>query len=595
MTQRTEIAAGEAPRSRDVITLDDIVITNELARRSAREPDHAAECRALATVGRALAASSREILSTLLDISLDLCHAGSGGVSLLETAPDGTQQFRWVALAGKVASFVSRTAPRDFSPCGTCLDRGTPQLYDRPARLFAYLEPAGIVEGLVVPFRAASGDLGTIWIVSHGHGRMFDAEDVRVMTSLADFTAAAFVAKRASEENARLLAEARVARAELATACDRLREADLRKDEFLAMLGHELRNPLGAIVSGASLLQAEAELDGRSPREAQLASVVLRQSRTMSRLLDDLLDVARITQGKIELRVAPVRMASAIESAVAAVRPEMTRRKQRLSVDVEEGICVLGDATRLEQIVSNLLTNAVKYGRDGGETTVTVRAEGDRAVLCVRDDGSGIAPELLPRVFELFAQGATSSDRAQGGLGLGLTLVRRLAELHGGAASIESDGSGCGTTARVSLPLAPETALPERARSSRPLGSQLRVLVVDDNVDGALLAGELVTALGHEATVVHGSEDALREGEAHDWDLVLLDIGLPGMDGHELARRLRSGRAARSMLVALSGYGLATDRAASARAGCDAHIVKPITFEVLQGLLDDVAARASAS
>lgn len=570
------------------LRLDDVLITAELAHRRARPSNLEAESRALQAIGRELATSCNDVLDALLRASLEICGAGSAGVSLLEVGADGVEQFRWVALVGEVADHIGRLIPRYESPCGVCLDYNSPQLFERPARLFRYLEPNNIVECLHYPFFAKNGRIvGVLWIFAHENGRRFDTEDVRIISSFADFAAFALARQSAEHDRERLHAAERCARSELAEACERLRNADMRKDEFLAMLGHELRNPLGAVANAVTLLENQT---GGGPRTGRLIDVIRRQTRVMTQLLDDLLDVSRVTLGKIELRRRRIDLGRVVHQVVDGLTKEALAREHQLTIDIGESLFGIVDPTRLEQVASNLLTNAIKYTDRGGHISVTLRRDGDGAVLSVRDDGPGIAADFLPYVFDLFSQGGATTDRAQGGLGLGLTLVRRLVELHGGRVEVRSEGIGKGSEFLVRLPLADA----EGATGADATGAvkaivapprRLRVLVVDDDSDTAALSGEMLALLGHDPHVVNEPQAALDAAAATDWDLILLDIGLPGIDGYEVSRRLRAGRARKARLVAVSGFGGAPDRHRSFAAGCDEHLVKPLAVEDLREML----------
>lgn len=365
---------------------------------------------------------------------------------------------------------------------------------------------------------------------------------------------------------------------------NRLREADRRKDEFLAMLAHELRNPLAPIVSAVELM----ELIGLPEGELQWCKQVIeRQVQHLVRLVDDLLDVSRITRGKIKLRREPVELAAVITRAVETSRPIIAERRQELVIESPAApLVLLGDLTRLAQVVSNLLNNAAKYSDEQGRIWLSVAADDGEAVVRVRDTGCGIAPEVLPHVFDLFTQADRTLDRSQGGLGIGLTLVKALAELHGGSASATSAGLGSGSEFSVRLPLAPATTAsrPESERDHKA-ATPRRVLVVDDNVDAALSLSRLLQAAGHEVEAVHDGLAALASAPQLRPDVILLDIGLPGIDGYEVARRLRSQPETRcAVLVALTGYGQDEDRRRSQEAGFDHHLVKPVERGSLQRL-----------
>ncbi|TWI69782.1 signal transduction histidine kinase [Pseudoduganella lurida] len=375
----------------------------------------------------------------------------------------------------------------------------------------------------------------------------------------------------ASEEKYRAIAEAMAA-------------ANERKDEFLAMLAHELRNPLAPISSAAQILRMP---DMGAPQVAHAAEVIGRQVRHMTELVDDLLDVSRVQRGLVELDCAPVDMKAAVQAAIEQARPLIERRGHVLVTRIASGdAVVLGDRKRLIQVAANLLTNAAKYTEPPGEITVTLHAGANEVRLDVADTGIGIEARLLPHIFDLFTQATRTPDRSQGGLGLGLALVRSLVGLHDGSVAVHSDGIGKGSVFTVRLPH--HCAAVAREREPACIGSRngasKRVLIVDDNVDGAEAMQQLLAAAGHAADVAHDADAAL--GNARPFDVYLLDIGLPGMSGHALAQvlRQRPGSAA-AKLIAVSGYGQQQDIAASLAAGCDAHITKPADIGALLALI----------
>ncbi len=360
-----------------------------------------------------------------------------------------------------------------------------------------------------------------------------------------------------------------------------LQESSRRKDEFLAMLAHELRNPIGVINGAAQLfgkLQTEAELEWAK-------AVIKRQIKHLSRMIDDLLDVSRITRGKITLRKEPLNLAPIVSSALENVRSLVEERKHEVSVSLAPGELRLeADPLRLEQILINLLTNAAKYTPVRGHISVIASREQDEIVVKVRDNGVGVAPEILPRIFDLFAQGDRTVARSEGGLGIGLTIVRQLLELHGGSVTAKSEGPGHGSEFTLRLPAltgsvaAPSTsgALPPTARGSS------RVLVVDDNDDMAAGLAKLLRLLGHDVQTAADGRTAIDMALAFRPEIVLLDIGLPGMDGYEVIRRLRKDDCCRDALfIAITGYGQDEDLRRSKEAGFDHHMVKPIDYEAL--------------
>jgi CheY-like chemotaxis protein/two-component sensor histidine kinase len=367
----------------------------------------------------------------------------------------------------------------------------------------------------------------------------------------------------------------------------RAEEANRAKDEFLAMLGHELRNPLSPILTAVQLMKMRGH-------ESHEVAVIERQVANLVRLVDDLLDISRITRGKVELRKQRLELAEVVVRGAEMASPLLEQRRQQLDLEVPpDGLLVDGDPDRLAQVVSNLLTNAAKYSEVG--TTIHIKAEraGASASLQVRDEGVGIAPGMLNRIFDLFVQQPQSLDRSKGGLGLGLAIVRSLVELHGGHVSASSEGLGKGSEFTVELPLAspgeqrddpPSTRRGSSTRSRpRPEPVKDHVLIVDDNVDGADSIAEFLRELGYEVATAHDGPAALSVARTFRPNICLIDIGLPVMDGYELARRLRASQELPegARIIALTGYGREGDRRRSSEAGFDAHLVKPVSLDVL--------------
>ncbi|WP_437675710.1 hybrid sensor histidine kinase/response regulator [Sorangium sp. So ce131] len=363
-----------------------------------------------------------------------------------------------------------------------------------------------------------------------------------------------------------------------------LRDAGRRKDEFLAVLAHELRNPLSTLHFALSVSQMPSVPE---PRRAWARAVMQRQLRQLTRLVDDLLDVSRITRGKLALKKEPLDLGQVVQQAAAAVAPLIDASKHELSVDLGDGPAwVLGDAARLEQVIVNLLTNAAKYTRDGGQIWLSLRQEGAEVVLRVRDTGIGIPPEVLPRIFDLYEQAHPTLDRSRGGLGIGLTLVKRLVELHGGEVSAASEGEARGSELTVRLPAAKAAERPREAPAPARRAPARRILVVDDNHDHARGVGLLLEQAGHTIALAHDGASALEAADRFAPDVVLLDLGMPEMDGYEVARKLRrerddAGGAGALKIIALTGYGQQEDQRRSREAGCDAHLVKPVDHDAL--------------
>jgi signal transduction histidine kinase len=385
----------------------------------------------------------------------------------------------------------------------------------------------------------------------------------------------------ATEENTRLLKESR----QYAAA---LEEAGRRKDEFLAMLAHELRNPLAAI-SNATQVSKRATGDEHHQWATQ---VIEGQVKNLSRLIDDLLDVSRITRGTIQLQRQVLDVRPVIERAIDSVTLLIQAREHRLSVEYGHGDRRVDvDPMRLEQIAANLLNNAAKYTEDRGHIQISTAIEGEELVVAITDTGLGIPPEQLSEMFELFVQGNRAMARSEGGLGIGLTIVRRLVEMHGGSVTATSEGSGLGSTFKVRLPLvreAPRTVASGDAPISEPTANaaRARILVVDDNLDTASGLARLLSLRGHEVRSAGDGKEALAIADRFAFDFILLDIGLPGMDGYELLRTLRAReRCMDVVMVAISGYGQEADLRRSREAGFDHHLVKPVDHAALMAIV----------
>jgi PAS domain S-box-containing protein len=364
-----------------------------------------------------------------------------------------------------------------------------------------------------------------------------------------------------------------------------LSEADRRKNEFLAMLAHELRNPLAPISNAATLLRSSQD-----PAAVTTASEMLqRQVGQMTRLIDDLLDMSRITQGKIELRPEPVDLARIIDQAVETVRPLVSAMKQQLNItQPAETVKVIADPARLTQVVGNLLNNASKFTDSGGQISLSVERRDDQARIAVKDNGIGIAADNIPLLFDMFSQIDSSLERSRGGLGIGLTLAKRLVEMTGGTIQAHSDGLGKGSEFVIELPLMSSdrmTAVNAGANGSTATASH-RILVVDDNVDGAESLAMLLRLDGHETFIAHDGLEAIGIAEKVKPDAILLDIGLPSMNGYEVCQRIRqTAWGKNSVLIAVTGWGQKEDRDRSKEAGFDTHIVKPVDPDSLSGLL----------
>jgi len=389
--------------------------------------------------------------------------------------------------------------------------------------------------------------------------------------------------------------ELRQALAEQESLNEALRRADQRKDEFLAMLAHELRNPLAPIVSAATML-SNFELQPSMVQRA--ADIIARQAGHMTSLIDDLLDVSRVTRGKVELEFVELDLKDVLADAVEQVRPLIEKHGHRLVLEaMPVQALVVGDRKRLVQVMTNLLSNAAKYTLEGGRIEVRLATRGALIDVTIRDDGIGMSPELIASAFDLFAQGTRGLDRSQGGLGIGLALVRSLLKLHGGEVTAASDGPGCGSTFRVSLPLSSRSgaALPAAGGDTADVQGNpaaLRIGVVDDNEDAAVTLALLLETLGHTVSVAHSARAALEALPAFEPDVCLLDIGLPEMNGFELARALRARPGTdHAILIAVTGYAQEKDRAEARAAGFHDLFAKPVDLEVLGAALVQIERR----
>lgn len=424
--------------------------------------------------------------------------------------------------------------------------------------------------GAVIPMVIGDRALGALIVAA-----VPDPPDWAALEELASRAAIAF-------ENAYLYRSLQTEIVERREAENKLQISNRRKDEFLAMLSHELRNPLAPIRTAAEVIRRIAP---PHPKLVWAMEVTDRQIRHLTRLVEELLDVARISQGKIVLQAEPVDLLAVIAHGVETVRPLMDARQQTLVQTLPDApVWLRGDFARLSQVVANLLNNAAKYTDEGGFIHVALTIADGKAVISVRDEGIGIDAELLPNVFELFEQGSRTLDRSQGGLGVGLTVVQRLVQLHHGYVQASSQGVGKGAEFRVYLPCLSEVKAPGEAAPGEAVdvafeaeaATRCRVLVVDDNVDAAQTIAMFLTLLGHEVKTAAGGEQALASAATHAPDVVVLDIGLPTLDGYEVARRLRQMPETRdALLIALTGYGQESDKLHALEAGFDRHMIKP--------------------
>lgn len=365
---------------------------------------------------------------------------------------------------------------------------------------------------------------------------------------------------------------------------DEAEAANRRQNEFLAMLAHELRNPLAPIGMAAALLE---RLSGVHPDLPRLHGVIQRQVEQMARLLDDLLDAARVSSGKIVLRKKVAALAEVIERAVETVQPKMHQRQQQLRVSLpDQALAVECDPARLAQVFSNLLWNASKFTQEGGAISLSVEPDGQGARVIVEDNGIGITPDLLPQVFELFLQGPRGLARSEGGMGIGLSVVRSLVKMHDGTVEAWSEGSGKGSRFTVTLPCARPEDIAQDGRRSGKASARARVLLIEDSADASAMLRELLTLEGHSVSCAATGPDGLAMALADVYDVVVCDIGLPGMDGYQVAQQLRARHPhPPPRIVALSGYGGPEDRSRAERAGFDHYLVKPVDPDALLMLL----------
>jgi signal transduction histidine kinase len=546
----------------------------DLAR--AREQETAIrerQARALAEVAHALNASPDldAVLRTAVAAVRGLVQADGARIGLVDDAGRLVLRYSTHASTAMPAGFVIE---RGHGIGGLAWETGRPVRSDdftNDPRFGTdpYLPIArhdAIVACMAAPIMTAGAVVGVIY-ANNVTARPFTASDEALLVTLADHAAVAV-------QKARLLAAEHAARAEAEA-------ASRGKDELLAMLGHELRNPLAAIATAAHILNAAGATE-QSARRAR--EIIARQNAHLGRLVDDLLDVARVTSGKIVLDRRPLELAEAVRRGVATLAASGRTEGHRIGLDLEPAWAD-ADETRLEQVVTNLVGNALRFTPAGGAVDVTLRASDGQAVLRVCDSGVGIAPEMLPRVFDMFVQGVRRPDGGPGGLGLGLTLVRRIAGLHGGSVEAASDGPGRGSTFTVRLPTVatpPVPPVPPSRPSARPpRDARRRVLIVEDNADAREMLRAALELSGHEVHEAHDGPGGLEAILRLRPDVALVDIGLPEFDGYEIARKVRVAAGPAPYLVALTGFGQPDDRRLALEAGFDAHLVKPVDPDVL--------------
>jgi signal transduction histidine kinase/CheY-like chemotaxis protein len=560
------------PVEPSIAPLDDILITPLLMARPAPSRDVAAELAALTNLIACAATDPAQLLPRVVELAVNLCRAGSAGVSLLEPHTASTEgAFRWVAMAGKYREYVGGSTPEAFSPCGTCLLLGASQLYRYPAKRFTYLSQAHppIVEGLVLPLRSASGPMGTIWIVSHDEPGEFTATDLEVMTSLADFTSTALALLRAREE-----AEA----------------GNRAKDEFLAIVSHELRRPLTAIVGWSELLLAGRATPATAARAIQALYANARRQQDM---IEDLLDASRALTGTLRLHERRIDLAEVVRAALEVVAGDTKQKGITLSVDVADAIPLHGDPDRLHQVIGNLLTNAVKFTPAGGRISVAVAVASPSVEISVCDTGIGIPPHMLTQIFEPFSSADASSTRRNSGLGLGLSIAARLAALHDGTIEAFSEGEGRGARFTVRVPVTRLlTSADERPAAAprtprRDHLADIAILVVDDEPDVREVLACVLEDAGASVSAAEGVESALSSMAERPFDVLVTDLVMPGQDGYDLLASLDQNTSLYRprATIAVTALASARERQRILAAGFDHHLAKPVDFDDLVGLI----------
>ena len=582
-----------------LVPLESVLCTEELNRRPSRPPDYEKESHALTALAQALADSPRTILQQLAETILEVFQSDSAGISLL-TTDDGGKRFYWPAIAGVWKPHIGGGTPRDFGPCGDVLDRNAPLLFRHFERRYAYFLPVTppVEECLLVPFYVGGKAVGTIWAIAHNDRRKFDAEDMRQLLSLGKFASSAYQAVavldgleqrvaalqkanvelqasrlislslmddaiRSRQVTENVNAELRQAEGSRSILATEMREANERlvvaavhahtrtedaeqanhlKDEFLATVSHELRTPLNAVLGWARMLGSKQLPPDRA---GHAIATIERNASALAHLIDDLLDVSRIVAGTLHLAPQPVDLVAVAQAALDAVRPLAATKNVQLafSPDLPAIETVSGDAGRLQQVIWNLLANAIKFTPEGGRVDVFIEPSNDHMEVRVVDTGQGISPDFLPHVFERFRQADGATTRRHTGLGLGLAIVRQLVELHGGTVHAASQGVGRGATFTVRLPISAgearvgqAAALGERrtaASAASPMPrlprlDGLRILVVDDDPDGRTLTSLVLTQAGASVKAVASVREALQTLEVERPDALVSDIGLPG-------------------------------------------------------------------
>lgn len=574
----------------------DVTERNEMMARVALEQETTAR---LYEIGKCCVSAGSDFIGNLtriLDAAIWIGEADKGNVHLFDEVSETLKLAVHRGFETPFLEFFGDVARGEASACGAAFRSKERMIVEdiTTSRIFSgqpsekVLLGAGVRAVQSTPLVSSKGTVLGMISTHYRSPRRPSGRVCRWLDVLARQVADYIEQQRAEQQREDLLHIAERAREDAET-------ANRAKDEFLAMLGHELRNPLSAVRNSITA----AVLDDQNRSRA--LEIAQRQTDQLSRIVDDLLDVARITRGRVLLRKRRTYLAEVLQRSVDATRALMDERGHSVSVSLPaEEIHLDADAARIEQVVANLLSNAAKYSDPGGSVAVSAERERGDAVIRVRDNGSGIAAELLPRVFDLFVQGSRSLDRAQGGLGIGLTLVRRIVELHGGAVEARSPGLGGGSEFIVRLPALPGADEPLASRTDKPAmpgkpraQHPARALMVEDNVGVAESLAMILERYGHHVRVVHDGALAVQAARANMPDLMLIDIGLPGMNGYEVAQAIRDDADLKHLvLVALTGYGAPEDRARAMAAGFDYHLVKPVDLDALQDLVGRLSSAA---
>jgi PAS domain S-box-containing protein len=522
------------------------------------------------------------------DAALDAIQAAvlADRASVLVFDEQGIMRFlAWRGLSDEYRRAVEGHSPwsrETQNPEALCIEDAVND--ERMGSARAAIANEGIHSICFIPLVSMDKLIGK-FAIYYDSAHWFDDAEVRLATTIGRHVSFGLSRLEAQEAVKSLLDRERRARKEADAARAEAERTSKGKDEFLAMLAHELRNPLSAIVNAVAVLGASSSDEGS--RSARALGMIERQTEHLARLIDDLLDVARIRSGLIEIEREPMDVRAAVSRAVDAHRHRIEAKRQRLAVSLPDSqIIVRGDVVRLQQVVGNLVNNASKYAGVEGSIDVNATLDGGSVVLSVRDDGPGVPPDKLDAIFELFVQANPTLGRSEGGLGIGLTLVKRVVDLHGGTVSAQNNASGGGAEFIVRLPAAGEApANPLEYGVQGPV-VPLRILVIDDQNDGREGLAAVLQTFGHEVMEAATGLAGLQAAARHSPDVVIVDIGLPDLDGYEVARRVRQAQGDSICLVALTGYGQPRDRARSEEAGFDAHLVKPIEPRKLVETLD---------